>query len=804
MIAAYKAKYITGGNSVFSNPAGPLGQLFGGFGGGGLIQVFASLVQNFLGVSGPFASIQQALNAIQKVPILSDLLAAITGSSTTGGGGIAGLTTFFTDFLGIFGHPTGLGTGSPTIPGVSSIPIFGPLITMFISLFGGTGSGVTGLTSVFTDFLGLLGHPTGLGTGSPGLPGVGSIPILGPLINQFITLFGGSGSGLSGLTSVFTDFLGLLGHPTGLGTGSPGLPAVGSIPILGPLIQQFITLLAGSGSGLTGLSGLTSVFGDLLGLFGSPTGLGTGSPTLPGVGSIPILGGLFSGGTIKAGLLQPLIDAVSQGFGGSTGLNFGGLQSFLTLIPGAQQLLDTIYHALTGDTSTGNPLSVITILFSAFPAANVVGVGGPATQAGTWQHLLDQLTGAFNLSSTTGAGFADLTAAGTSIASTLGGHTSFLNVRNNSPMHFAPDGTTEGPFPLADLTGTLTTIPITNSTAASSFTRIRADTIKTKIEWVSTGWTGTVTGFYLTANTQDPTTGTLTKLWTSPNLISGLTNAASHWESYDVPAAVQQLFPASQAVNVEAMITGTGTHQYNIAAKQVAIPAHPTALPSAWGAVRNNANTASAPSTISGGAIGYSANVPYLGWSSDTSSYHTPVTTQYNTAGTYTYTPPPWAKYIDRIVLGAGAGGSGGQSAFIPGFGGDPGSWVDGTIDLTATPAATLTVTVGTGGTGGAGGGTFSKPPGTNGTASSVSGSGVSTLTGAAGAVRTSGSTAGAGPGDITYLSQPYHGGTTQSSAGGAGGTPGGGGAGGGSVWYFGLAGGNGADGSVWLVARVS
>jgi hypothetical protein len=94
------------------------------------------------------------------IPLIGPLLAGLTGSSTTGGGGLGGLTTVFTDLFGLLGNPTGLGSGSPATPGLSSIPILGgllgsggmlsgfltniPILGQLISAFGGSGSGIGG------------------------------------------------------------------------------------------------------------------------------------------------------------------------------------------------------------------------------------------------------------------------------------------------------------------------------------------------------------------------------------------------------------------------------------------------------------------------------------------------------------------------------------------------------------------------------------------------------------------------------------------------------------------------------------
>ena len=76
------------------------------------------------------------------------------------------------------------------------------------------------------------------------------------------------------------------------------------------ILDQLIGLIPGTAGGLGGLGGLGSIFGDLFGLVGSPTGVGSGSPALPGIGSIPILGGLLGGGgTSILGGLIPGLDA---------------------------------------------------------------------------------------------------------------------------------------------------------------------------------------------------------------------------------------------------------------------------------------------------------------------------------------------------------------------------------------------------------------------------------------------------------------------------------------------------------------
>jgi hypothetical protein len=73
---------------------------------------------------------------------VDSLMQSITGSTTTGGGGLSGMATWFTDLTGLMGSPTGLGTGVPVLPGVNSIPLLGPVqsqITSFIDNALGAG-----------------------------------------------------------------------------------------------------------------------------------------------------------------------------------------------------------------------------------------------------------------------------------------------------------------------------------------------------------------------------------------------------------------------------------------------------------------------------------------------------------------------------------------------------------------------------------------------------------------------------------------------------------------------------------------
>jgi hypothetical protein len=81
------------------------------------------------------------------------------------------------------------------------------------------------------------------------------------------------------------------------------------------VISQLIALFPGTASGLSGLTGLGGIFSDLIGFVGSPTGLGSGSPaSAVAPTSVPALRGLFSDGTFLSSLIPNLnADIITAG-----------------------------------------------------------------------------------------------------------------------------------------------------------------------------------------------------------------------------------------------------------------------------------------------------------------------------------------------------------------------------------------------------------------------------------------------------------------------------------------------------------
>ncbi|QOP65358.1 hypothetical protein SEA_DIABLA_32 [Gordonia phage Diabla] len=181
-----------------------------------------------------------------------------------------------------------------------------------------------------------------------------------------------------------------------------------------------------------------------------------------------------------------------------------------------------------------------------------------------------------------------------------------------------------------------------------------------------------------------------------------------------------------------------------------------------------------------------------------------PATTTFTTVGSFTYTIPPWCKYIDIIALGGGKGGQTGSGALNqPGSGGLAGQWAVTTLQRGANIPWSEAQLTGTVGAGGAGGANSDNAAGGNGTASTVTAS-VGTLTAAGGTGTNSGSTRrdGLGPGNYIYLGTEYVGGALAGDSGQAGNAPGGGGAGGnGGIFGNRTRGGAGARGQVWMRA---
>ena len=160
-----------------------------------------------------------------------------------------------------------------------------------------------------------------------------------------------------------------------------------------------------------------------------------------------------------------------------------------------------------------------------------------------------------------------------------------------------------------------------------------------------------------------------------------------------------------------------------------------------------------------------------------------PLTTRFNSPGTFLYNIPQWADAVDVILIGGGGDGEDPAWLVFPGEGGTAGEWEAITlIRGDNIPEDTTQIS-----------GTVAGPGGTStATAASVT---VSAAGGAMGA--NTGTHIGAGVNPLVFNGVTYRGGAERTTPGGSGNPPGGGGAGG---WPFGQ-GGTGARGQVWLRA---
>lgn len=174
--------------------------------------------------------------------------------------------------------------------------------------------------------------------------GIVSAARLQPLIDAVSVGFGGStGLGYSGLQSWLA-----------------GLPTPQAV-----IDYIYNTLTGGSGSGhsLTDLG---------VALIAFPANFISGildAAVVPGLDASKIITGI-----LPAPRLQGLVDAVSQAYGGSPGLGYAALQSYLAGLPTAQQVIDYIYNTLTGGSSSGHTLANLVSALSAYPASLINGV----------------------------------------------------------------------------------------------------------------------------------------------------------------------------------------------------------------------------------------------------------------------------------------------------------------------------------------------------------------------------------------------------------------------------------------------
>jgi hypothetical protein len=363
-----------------------------------------------------------------------------------------------------------------------------------------------------------------------------------------------------------------------------------------------------------------------------------------------------------------------------------------------QDWIDQGLGALTGIATTGNPLSALITALENIPFANVLGTLGGANIGVSLENAVDSIYQGIGSNSATGNSLAGLSNLANQLASFLGfmpgatapsGTVAGITQNNNAtiatqavtvPSYIGIDPTVAAVFPLSTITGSsLTTVPVTADASLIGFIGTPNAGVAESIAWIGEN-TANITSMILNVYSVNTSTGELTKVYSSPNIISNVDSTLA-WNYYNFPSSADYLTTAQgDWYAVEMQVAGTGT--YNVVGIVSALPVHPTAIPAALGATRTGSPVPAAPSTISSPT--YSTNVPWFGLAGSAGASQFPAqTTEYNTPGTFTLDVPTWVNFIDVIPLGGGGGGGGGQTGA-----GNPGSNTTITVGSTVVTGA--------------------------------------------------------------------------------------------------------------------
>jgi hypothetical protein len=532
-------------------------------------------------------------------------LSAVTGlggylTNLSSGGalslaGVTGLSGYLTHLtsggvLALAGLATGAIPTGITLPGGQ---LTGSVATSLIT-------NVLGTTNLGTDVQAILDHvANGLGQSGTGHSLAN--------VTSYLSALGGAFTGATGsLSAIFTDIDTLLGNPTGLGTGSPVAPAVvADIPLLGSLLD--VTDTAVSTEVLTGIDALT--------------------------GDVPLLGTL----------LNTLTGSPTTGGGAMAGLT-AFTQDLLTLLGTPTGL------------GTGSPATLI-------PSTNLLGVLGATNLGESVQTFLDGAVQGLNDVATTGNSIAQLSGAANAVATLLGWNpsgvpptTSVSGITLTNNQFIAAQAATHAGYITSDPTGDPTvnfttlsgaTLPTTTITQANSIIGMIATPVggvKESVAWLGGGWTGALSAMYANLYTVNTTTGALSLLFQSENLLA-ISDTPSNsstpaWYYYDFPTADFITTQQGNFYAVELCVVGSGT--YTLAAISHQAPPNMSVFPSAKAATRSISLTS--PSYDTGGVSASSAAIS--GAASITVSYTLGASDNLlvaavaveDTAGTPTYT----------------------------------------------------------------------------------------------------------------------------------------------------------------------
>jgi hypothetical protein len=465
-----------------------------------------------------------------------------------------------------------------------------------------------------------------------------------------------------------------------------------------------------------------------------------------------------------------------------------GLPGFLeTLFGSDQNIINTIFNALTGSSSLLATIPQLIGALTSIPFTIISGVLGGGNIGESLMGILDAIVGgAVNAPGGTGASPADAF----NVFNILGSNSflgqlaySLLGIRNAEPVANGLMATSDSNIPY---TSANTYLEVTQAESLCVTHRIGKSRPLGVLSFLGYLGSGT-TAVYCNVRKINAETAARVLVHHSTNIISefppGATSASRDWVFYQFPVPPAQVIGEDyeyQLVPVGGSIFVKGFDTED------PIPDHPHALVKALAAQRNETTPTFPASSIASGAVATTTKVMYIETGIDTgnsTNYHDPVMVGPLTEST-TVIVPKWAVYVDLVVVGRGGPGAGGIPPF-GGMGGSPGLFNATTVvrgdhfvgdqivefDITAMriwlDEYGVTATAGAAGSGPAFGGS---------------------------------GTIGRGPKVFEYKGFPYVAGGDQKSAGGAGLSPGGGGAGG--HWLTGILNGGGAGAKAGAYVR--
>lgn len=423
-------------------------------------------------------------------------------------------------------------------------------------------------------------------------------------------------------------------------------------------------------------------------------------------------------------------------------------------------------------------------------ALRVQGVEGLQTLQDTITTLITQLGAALDGDPADAGGFAWLA----QLLNALGvksddAHTLATNAAdalaypNNAASYVGPDDTSEANMPTASVNWSTAAVTLSSSLAAIGLVRCTKANTKGAISFLAEQ--GSATAFYLSAFKLDKTTGDLTYLWTSPNIIT-LIPTSKGWARYVFSSAEDIPVGAGDVLAFVFLAVGGGATLYG---QPSGVPNHPSAVTANWGGSITTLGSIPPSGNLASSSWSFTSTFPYVSVevTAEAQTFIPPFPQQWASAGTYTSDPiPDWANFVDVVMVGAGA-----NSQSSPGANtyGSPGLWTTNTLAVGTDIAigATLTAKVPSGNA-------YSPSnPEVDYTDMSAH---AQTIVGTSGHF-ISGTASGAGPGNIAYENTQYFGGNTV-TLGNGGSSPGGGA---GTPWIGGTTL-PGADGSIWVVFR--